>query len=120
MAEVSTRRRGRSWLAIHRRYPATAPRGDFCLLGFPPGPVRPSLCGHRESGLDLDPPPSGDRSISAPCLTRTPDQHEPATIRTPHPAGSRHLASKSLDYRRAPPRPAVQITHFFFTKYVYN
>lgn len=38
-------------LPIHERYPATAPHGDFCLLRFRPGPVRPSL-----DDLDIDLP----------------------------------------------------------------
>ena len=41
--EVVSHAPGRSARAIHRRDPATAPRGSFWLLGFPPGPVRPSL-----------------------------------------------------------------------------
>ncbi|VDM21984.1 unnamed protein product [Hydatigera taeniaeformis] len=41
--EVVARPLGHPALAIHRRYPATAPRGSFWLLGFPPRPVHPSL-----------------------------------------------------------------------------
>ncbi|KAM3184901.1 hypothetical protein ACTXT7_007437 [Hymenolepis weldensis] len=41
--EVTARPLGHPAHAIHRRDPATAPRGSFWLLGFPPGPVRPSL-----------------------------------------------------------------------------
>lgn len=99
---VFTRQPGCHMDTIHRRYPATAPRGDFCLLGFPPGPVRPSLD-------DLDNPSSDSSSISAPCLAWTPDQHEHPYARTPGPTKSRTLASKQLDYRRTPPRPAVNI-----------
>ena len=41
--EVAARPLGHPTPIIHRRGPATAPRGGFWLLGFPPGPVRPSL-----------------------------------------------------------------------------
>ena len=41
--EVVARPLGHPTSVIHRRDPATAPRGGFWLLGFPPGPVRPSL-----------------------------------------------------------------------------
>ncbi|KAL5103259.1 hypothetical protein TcWFU_005943 [Taenia crassiceps] len=40
---VAARPPGRPAPTIHRRDPATAPRGSFWLLGFPPRPVRPSL-----------------------------------------------------------------------------
>ncbi|VDK25536.1 unnamed protein product [Taenia asiatica] len=42
-AEVAARRPGHPAPTIHRRDPTTAPRGSFWLLGFPPGPMRPSL-----------------------------------------------------------------------------
>lgn len=41
--EVAARPPGQPTPTIHRRDPATAPRGGFWLLGFPPGPMRPSL-----------------------------------------------------------------------------
>lgn len=55
--------------------------------GFPSGPVRPSLD-------DLDNSPSDRSSISAPCLTWMPDQHEHIYARNPGPTKSRTLASK--------------------------
>ena len=56
--------------ATHRRRPATAPRGRFELLGFPPGPVRTSS-GH------LDTPDSSELPIWTQSLARTPVRHEP-------------------------------------------
>ena len=61
---------------IHRRYPTTAPHGDFCLLRFRPGPVRPSLD-------DLVGQSSDQSTISMPSLAWTPDRHRATTYRTP-------------------------------------
>ena len=63
-------------LPIHGRNPITAPHGDFCLLRFRPGPVRPSL-------VDLDVLASAEPTISMPSLMRTPDLHRVTTNRTP-------------------------------------
>ncbi|KAF7268376.1 hypothetical protein GWI33_018494 [Rhynchophorus ferrugineus] len=62
-----------------RRDPTTAQRGDFWLLGFPSGPVRPSLGnqpGHPElpQGTHIDAALSADtRSTRKRPCTRTPD-----------------------------------------------
>ena len=61
---------------IHGCDPTTAQHGDFCLLGFPPGPVRPSLD-------NLDTSSSPEVPISMPCLVRTPDRHGTTESRTP-------------------------------------
>ncbi len=82
---VTTRPLGHATAAIHRRCPATAQRGGFWLLGFPPGPVRPSLD-------DLETSPSGMVSISTPSLARTPDQHAQMKGGTPNTGGFHHPA----------------------------
>ncbi|RZF45074.1 hypothetical protein LSTR_LSTR002035 [Laodelphax striatellus] len=58
------------------RYPTTAHHGDFWLLGFPPGPVRPSLD-------DLVTPDSSRLTMSVASLVRTPSQRGPLCHRTP-------------------------------------
>lgn len=45
----------RNVFSTHRRYPATAHRGDFWLLGFPPGPVRLSLANLGPVGYPAGP-----------------------------------------------------------------
>jgi hypothetical protein len=72
----------RSALGCHkastpRRDPTTERHGDFWLLGYPPGPVRPSLA-------DLDTPHSSRVSISMPILVWTSSQREPLCNRTPN------------------------------------
>ncbi|KAK2173565.1 hypothetical protein NP493_865g01015 [Ridgeia piscesae] len=59
-----------------RRDPATAQHGDFCLLRFRPGPVRPSLDNLVTSG-------SPNETILMPGLARTPDRHRTTPGRTP-------------------------------------
>ena len=61
---------------IHRREPTTAQHGDFCLLCFHPGPIRPSLD-------NLDTPSSPKVTILMPSLVRTPDRHRTTLGRTP-------------------------------------
>ncbi|GFN90953.1 proteasome endopeptidase complex [Plakobranchus ocellatus] len=61
---------------IHGCDPTTAQHGDFCLLGFPPGPVRPSLD-------NLETPSSHGVTILMPSLVRTPDRHGTPESRTP-------------------------------------
>ena len=63
-------------LPIHERNPTTAPHGDFCLLRFRPGPVRPSL----DNLVVLA---SAGPTISMPSLVRTPDRHRLTTNSTP-------------------------------------
>jgi hypothetical protein len=70
------------WLGCHkastpRRDPTTERHGDFWLLGYPPGPVRPSLA-------DLDTPNSTRVSISMPLLVWTSSQRGPLCNRTPN------------------------------------
>lgn len=102
---VTDRPLGHPTPTIHERYPATAPRGNFWLLGFPPGPVRSALG-------DLELSPSGVSTISTPCLARTPDQHVQTKDASPSVDDFHHPASKQLDYRRTPPRPAKHAAHF--------
>ncbi|KAG5873087.1 hypothetical protein JTB14_011112 [Gonioctena quinquepunctata] len=59
-----------------RRDPTTARRGDFWLLGFPPGPIRLSLA-------DLVVPDSSRTPISTPCLVWTPGRREKPCTRPP-------------------------------------
>lgn len=61
---------------IHRREPTTAQHGDFCLLRFRPGPIRPSLD-------NLDTPSSLEVTILMPSLVRTPDRHRATTDSNP-------------------------------------
>lgn len=61
---------------IHGCDPTTARHGDFCLLGFPPGPVRPSL-----DNLEIS--NSFKITILMPSLARTPDRHGTPESRTP-------------------------------------
>ena len=63
-------------LPIHGREPTTAERGDFCLLRFRPGPVRPSLD-------NLGNLASAGFTILTPGLARTPDRHRAVTSRYP-------------------------------------
>ena len=59
-----------------RRDPTTAEHGDFCLLCFHPGPVRPSLD-------NLVTPGSPSVPILMPSLVRTPAPHRSPESRTP-------------------------------------
>ncbi|KAK3580124.1 hypothetical protein CHS0354_034064 [Potamilus streckersoni] len=59
-----------------QRDPTTARHGDFCLLCFHPGPVRPSLD-------NLDPLGSPEGPILMPSLARTPDRHRAPRSRAP-------------------------------------
>jgi hypothetical protein len=87
-----------------RRDPTTERHGDFWLLGYPPGPVRPSLA-------DLDTPNSSRVSISMPILVWTSSQRGPLCNRTPNlkpstepdlqEAGLQECATPTL--RRDPP-----------------
>ena len=63
-------------MPIHGRDPTNARHGNFCLLYFHPGPVRPSL-----DNLDLLSSP--ERPILMPSLVRTPDRHSTPESRTP-------------------------------------
>ncbi|KAK9890643.1 hypothetical protein WA026_012003 [Henosepilachna vigintioctopunctata] len=58
------------------RDPTTARHGDFWLLGFPPGPIRPSLA----NLVILD---SSGMTILMPSLVRTPGQRKTLNTRTP-------------------------------------
>ena len=66
------------WLPqpIQRCYPTTAWHGNFCLLCFHPGPIRPSL-------YNLVTLASARDTILMPSLVRTPNRHRYMTIRTP-------------------------------------
>ncbi|GFS54076.1 uncharacterized protein NPIL_661081, partial [Nephila pilipes] len=67
---------GSTVVSTHERYPTTAPRGNFCLLRFRPGPVRPSLDHLVRQG-------SPNLTIWTRCLARTLDQHRRTEDRTP-------------------------------------
>ena len=69
------------WSSCHSaptpgRCPTTARCGDFWLLGFPPGPVRPA-------SVNLHPPDSSGQSILTPSLVWTSSQHGSRSARTP-------------------------------------
>ena len=61
---------------IHRCYPTTVQRGNFCLLCLHPGPIRSSL-------LNLVDPNSSELTILTPSLARTPDRHSTPINRSP-------------------------------------
>uniref|UniRef100_A0A2S2QGF7 Uncharacterized protein n=1 Tax=Sipha flava TaxID=143950 RepID=A0A2S2QGF7_9HEMI len=63
--------------STRRRYPATAHRGDFWLLGFPPGPVRLSLANLGTTGYPAEP-------ILTTSLARTSVQRGPTRSSCPH------------------------------------
>ena len=63
-------------LTIHWCDPTADPHGDSWLLGFPPGPVRPSLG-------NLIPFSSMKEAMLTRVLVRTPDRHEPVADRNP-------------------------------------
>lgn len=73
---VQLYRTGCHHMPIHGCDPTTAQHGDFCLLGFPPGPVRPSL-----DNLDIS--NSFKMPILMPSLVWTPDRHGAHENRTP-------------------------------------
>ena len=81
---------GYQQLPIHGRVPTTAERGDFCLLRFRPGPVRPSL----DNLVELA---SAGTTILTPGLVRTPDRHRAATSRGPDLKPSDHLRPPSRE-----------------------
>ncbi|KAJ9589730.1 hypothetical protein L9F63_017069, partial [Diploptera punctata] len=60
------------------RDPTTAQHGDFWLLGFPPGPVRPSLTNLATQGSPRVP-------ILMPSLVRTPSQREALSTQDSRP-----------------------------------
>ena len=68
--------KGYESLATHWRGPTTDPHGDSWLLGFPPGPVCPSLDNLMLSG-------SPDCTMLMQALVRTLDQHELMTNSIP-------------------------------------
>ncbi len=72
---------------IHGCDPTTARHGDFCLLHFCPGPMRPSL----DNLVTSD---SSDDPILMPGLVRTPDRHSTPEDRTPVLKSSPNQASK--------------------------
>ena len=74
--QVRLYRSGCQRTPIHGCDPTTARHGDFCLLGFPPGPVRPSLDNLEISNSFKIP-------ILMPSLARTPDRRGTPKSRTP-------------------------------------
>ncbi|KAL1424699.1 hypothetical protein MTO96_019846 [Rhipicephalus appendiculatus] len=76
---------------IHKCDPATAERGNFCLLRFRPRPVRSSLG-------DLATPGSPGVAMSTPSLARTPAQHESTRGKAPRlkPSSSASLQAAGL------------------------
>ena len=75
-SQVRLYRTGCQQVPIHGCDPTTARHGDFCLLGFPPGPVRLSL-----GNLDIS--NSFKIPILMPSLVWTPDRHSTPESRTP-------------------------------------
>lgn len=102
-SQVQLYRTGCQPTPIHGCDPTTARHGDFCLLGFPPGPVRLSL-GNLEISNSFKTP------ILMPSLVWTPDRHSTPESRTPtlksssdsslHVAGLQEHATTPSDYNK--------------------
>ncbi|KAG8280132.1 Proteasome subunit alpha type-4 [Homalodisca vitripennis] len=80
------------------RYPTTAHHGDFWLLSFPPGPVRPSLA-------NLNTPGSPSAPMLMASLVRTSSQRERTEPRTPRlkPSTTPDLQVAGLQERATTP-----------------
>ncbi|GFS18562.1 proteasome endopeptidase complex [Elysia marginata] len=103
---------------IHGCDPTTAQHGDFCLLGFPPGPVRPSLD-------NLETPSSPRVTILMPSLVRTPDRHSTPESRTPalKPSTSSSLQVAGLQEHATTPgeiKGQCKIYNTYMVKYYSN
>ncbi|KAF0764802.1 Uncharacterized protein FWK35_00015020 [Aphis craccivora] len=84
--------------STRRRYPTTAHRGDFWLLGFPPGPVRLSLANLGPVGYPTGP-------ILTTSLARTSVQRGQTCHSCPHlkPSSQSDLRAAGLQERAAAP-----------------
>lgn len=94
--------------STRRRYPTTAHRGDFWLLGFPPGPVRLSLANLGPMGY-----PAG--SILTTSLARTSVQRGPTRHSCPHlkPSTQSDLQAAGLQERATTPSRNKSWKYFY-------
>jgi len=94
--------------STRRRDPATAHRGDFWLLGFPPGPVRLALA-------NLDPMGYPAGSILTTSLARTSVQRGTSRHSCPHlkPSTQSDLRAAGLQERAAAPGRMYRGKHFY-------
>lgn len=95
--------------STRRRYPATAHRGDFWLLGFPPGPVRLSLANLGSTGYPAGP-------ILTTSLARTSVQRGTSRHSCPHlkPSTQSDLQSSGITGARHRSRSTVGRTTSLF------
>ena len=110
---VQKRRVSLYWLgyqrtAIHGCDPTTARHGDFCLLGFPPGPMRPSLD-------NLGVQDSSRTTISMPDLVRTPDRHARPRVVGPYlkPSTDSSLQVAGLQEHATTPSEITEIIYLY-------
>ncbi|VVC40012.1 Hypothetical protein CINCED_3A022843 [Cinara cedri] len=94
--------------STRRRYPTTAHRGDFWLLGFPSGPVRLSLANLGPMGY-----PAG--SILTTSLARTSVQRGLTRRSCPHlkPSTQPDLRAAGLQERAAAPGRKSRSKYFY-------
>ncbi|KAK3784193.1 hypothetical protein RRG08_001501 [Elysia crispata] len=99
--------------STHGCCPTTAQHGDFCLLGFPPGPIRPSLD-------NLATPGSPRVTILMPSLVRTPARRGPYESRTPNlkPSTSSNLQVAGLQEHATTPGDDNSPTYNLISKMV--
>ena len=114
-SRVQLYRTGYQRTPIHGCDPTTARHGDFCLLGFPPGPVRPSL-----DNLDIS--NSFKMPILMPSLVWTPDRHSAPEGRTPvlKPSSDSSLQVAGLQEHATTPSDEIQRNNAYildFTNY---
>jgi hypothetical protein len=98
--------------STRRRYPTTAHRGDFWLLGFPPGPVRLSLANLGAAGYPAGP-------ILTTSLARTSVQRGPTCHSCPHlkPSTQSDLRAAGLQERAAAPSRMDRLKYFYLRKF---
>ena len=96
---------GCSQASIHRRDPTTDRHGDFCLLRFRPGPVRPSL----DNLVTLS---SLDVPILIPILVRTPARHRSLESSTPALTPSTNSSLQVAGLQEHATTPDRQILEF--------
>jgi len=99
------------WMGCHKaptpgRDPTTAQHEGFWLLGFPPGPVHPSLA-------NLQAPDSSRVSMLMPGLVWTPSRHRPLGSRTPTLKASSTLCLQVAGLQEHATTPSENITSLF-------
>jgi len=98
--------------STRRRYPATAHRGGFWLLGFPPGPVRHSLANLGPAGYPAEP-------ILTTSLARTSVQRGPTCYSCPHliPSTYSDLRVAGLQERAAAPGLLNKVKYLYLREH---